>query len=815
MTGNWLRPWRDNAFRLLALALAIAGFALSSMVLLRAELEQRFEVRTAEMLGGELVLTGTRPPEVGQLALLQQQRTSEVIDFSTVLVHNDTLLLVSARAVDASYPLYGRLHIATGRFEPAQAMVNGPPPGELWVADQVLDRLSVKPGDQVTVGSKALRLTGIVRQLPDQNAGFYSMSPRIVFNRSDLDAAEVLGPGTHVHHQLMISAASSVVVALQTKLEATLRPDQRVEDVATAEVTSMGPLRQLTLWANLAVLLISLLCGATIYLATTQRVNRRARLAGLLRSFGARRMQVIARLLGTEFIAVLPAAATGCALGIGLIALLRHLLDWQGPLAATTGDWIAVLISPLLLWFAFALPRLSALIRVPAMDVLKQRNRQQTLSANLELAAALGAPVLLAGLLTDSLADLGQLLLLLVALGAGLPALLWPLIKGLELISAKLPLAARLGLRRLSRRPAVTLPLLASLTLAMTVLALAGQTGNQLLEEWRTRLPAQAPNHFVLNLFDKDLGTFRQWLDQHHAIAQPLYPIVRGRLTEINGEPVSRTVTKEKEPRHESLNRDLALTEAADMLPSNRINAGAWHPSPGTVSVEQRIADGLGLKLGDKLVFTTSQGSVSATVASLREVDWESFEPNFYFMFASGGLRDQDIAWLTSFWLPDGSGERLAQLMSSLPHITLLDVNELLKKADEIITQASGATALLAVLLMFAAILVLAAALLGGQAQRGRDNALLRTLGGDKNLLNRIVWIEFFTLCGCAAISAMLIVTAAVYPLGTRLFGELPPFSSWQLLPLPLAIAVTFCGVLASRGALRQPALSLLREEQD
>ncbi len=813
MMKSWLGPWRDRAFQLLALAITIASFALSSIILLHAELEQRFAVRTAEMLGGELVLTGTRAPEPDQRKLLSDSLTATVVDFSTVLVHNDELLLVSARAVDEHYPLYGQMQTAPSRFDKAQATAQGPAPGEIWVEDQVLDRLKIKPGDKLAIGSEELLLSRVIQQLPDQSAGFYSMNPRIVFNAKDLASTGVLGPGTRITYRQMISGDATTITKLQNDLDATLRPDQRLEDIENAAVRSMGPLRQLTLWANLAVLLVAMLCGATIYLATSERVARRARLAGLLRSFGASRRQIISRLLGTEFIAMLPASAIGSLLGIGLISIIHQSLDWQGSLTATGVQWTTILIAPLVLWLAFALPRLTALIRIPAIDVLNQRNKPKPLSTNIELTAALGAPVLLAGLLTESLADLGNLLGLLVVLGVGLPALLWPILKTLDLISGKLPLASRLALRRLSRRPALTLPLLAALTMAMAVIALAGQTGNQLLDEWRSRLPQQAPNHFVLNLFEKDFPIFNQWLEKQGAITQPFYPIVRGRLTEINGAPVSEAVTKEKENRNEALNRDLALTEAADMLASNKINSGTWHPAKGTVSVEQELADRLGLNLGDKLMFITSRGAVRAEIASLREVDWDTFEPNFYFMFAPGGLADQDITWLTGFWLPDGDGKRLADLMTQLPHITLLDVNTLLNKANEIIGQASGATALLAVLLMSAAVLVLAAALLGGQAQRGRDNALLRTLGGDLTLIYRVTWAEFITLCGCAASAAMIIIFAALYPLTAQLLNDTPDLSYWQLVPLLIGLGVASVGVLASRGALNKPALSLLRDE--
>lgn len=814
LTVRVRRCWRDGAFRLLALALAVAALTLALAVLLRAELTQRYAVRSAELLGGDLVLTGTRPPEAAQIALAAALRHAEVIDFNTVLVRGDELLLVSARAADDHYPLYGSLQVAADRFAPAQPRRQGPLSGELWVADQVIDRLAVAPGAALAVGGAQLKLAAVLRQQPDQGANFYQMNPRVLFNSADLDATGVIGPGTQLHHRLLVAGEAAAIARARSALLATLRPDQRLETVADAAVRSMGPLRELTLWASLGVLLVSLLCGAAIYLATGQRVRRRARLAALLRSFGACRNQLLGHVLGDDFVAVLPAAAAGALAGWGLILILRHLLGWSGPLAATPADWLTLALGPLALWLGFALPQLMALARTPALQVLHRRDVRRP-SALPELAAALAAPVLLAGLLTDSLAGLGRLLGSLIALGALLPVLLWPLLKGMDILGERLPLAARLAVRRLSRRPGLTLPLLAALSLALAVLALAGLTGNALPDRWRTQVPARAPNHFVLNLFGADLERFQHWLTKHQAEPQPLYPVVRGRLSEVNGAPVREAITKDDKQPPAALNRDLALTEASALPASNRVEEGAWQPGAGSVSVEQSLAAKLGLQLGDDLLFTTSRGNLRAQVTSMRAVDWDSFEPNFYFMFAPGSFIAEDITWLTSFWLPPGNGARLAELLRELPHLTILDVNTLLAKAQEIVGQASRASALLAILLMVAALLVLAASLLAGQAQRGRDNALLRTLGGGRALLARVIWIEFLTLGGAAAFGATLIAAAALYPLGELLFDGTPPWSPWLLLPLGLGLLVATGGRIASRRALAETPLTLLREDGD
>ena len=330
----------------------------------------------------------------------------------------------------------------------------------------------------------------------------------------------------------------------------------------------------------------------------------------------------------------------------------------------------------------------------------------------------------------------------------------------------------------------------------MTILTLAGLTGTGLLADWRQKLPDNAPNHFVINLFDADRDVLAEWQSQHNAKPEPLYPIVRGRLTEINDEPVREAVTKENDQAARALNRDLALTESATIPVSNQLSAGVWHgTTPGEVSVEKELAEGLQLNLGDKLTFVTSRGELHTNVTSIRDVDWESFAPNFYFMFSPGDLANEDVTWLTSFWLPEGDGQRLAQLMQALPHITLFDVNAILDQAQQIVKQASQATAVLAGLLILASLLVLSAALLSTARQRQADQALLRVFGAKKSLLRSINRLEFLALGLCAAGVAVLMVLMALVPLAALLFDGQVPGLRWLLLPPCLGLVVAAIGL--------------------
>lgn len=837
-----LRPWHDRAFRVLALSLFVASVSLSAIVLLRAELESRFDRRGAEMLGGDLEIDSANPATEAQKALLVSavgnENLSENVRFRSVLVVADDILLVSVKAVDDHWPLYGSAAIAEGRFAASTPVQHGPVPGDAWVGEQVLDRLQLKVGDNITVGSLPLHIRAVIRQEPDQGAGFYGMSPRVLMHHADLADTGILADGSRANYELSLRLSAAAPVnsidsrviteteTIKTQLEPTLRPDQTIDTVSERQQGGLGPMRQMTLWISLGVMLIALLCGAAIYLTTSLRVARKAKLSALLRTFGASRRVIMQRLLGEELIAIVPVVVVGIFSGIILTLLTRFLLDWHEPVAAGPRHWLAVAMAPFALFCAFALPRLSALVQVPAVQVLNNNAASSLRRNGVELAAALLAPVLIGALLIGSVMDLLVLLLLLGGLGAALPLLLWPLLLGLEKTSQRWSVTRRLAIRRLSRRPATTLPLLSALSLAMAILTLAGLTGSELLADWRRKLPEQAPNHFVINLFDADRALLSDWQSKHQAIAEPLYPIVRGRLTEINDAPVSAAVTKESDRAERALNRDLALTESTQLPESNQLIEGQWYGAGENngektaslshdvnaintleVSVESELAEALQLSLGDRLTFVTSRGELSANVTSIRKVDWESFAPNFYFMFSDNAFAQQDITWLTSFWLPAGNGQRLAELMQSLPHITLFDVNALLDQAEDIIGQASQATAVLATLLIAASLLVLSAALLSTARQRQADEALLRVFGARAQLLHSINRLEFFALGFSAAAVATLMVLLALAPLAALLFDGRLPGLHWLLLPSALGLIVAAVGLKTVRSQQRPTSL--------
>ena len=787
------KPWRSPAFRVQAIALLVAAFAMTAMLILRDSVDQRFNQRTAVALGADWILEGTRFPEPSQQQAVADLRHAQAVSFSSVLINNDQFLLASIRALSEDFPLYGELSVSDSRFSKPYPIGHGPKSGTVWLAGQALDRLALKTGEFITLGERSFLITKVLVQEPNQQAGFYSMNPRALIHLADLESTAVLGPGSRYRHHLLVAADEAQRTVLDKQLSDTLRSDQSIETVGTTELRSQGPVEQMFLWSQLAVMLVVLLCAAAIYLTASHRARQQQTLCAVMKTVGARQQQIVRRLLGGDVLALLLPILAGVGLAV--------LVGWQ--LAALLGaDGLFVtpifwgLVGPVLLWLGFAAPTLWASLSLPATALLSGREAPARLGRRVLLIAIL-TPIPLAAIMTGSLAALWPLLLLTLAVSLGLPVILWPLVMLMDRFSARLGLPSRLALRRLSRRKAATLPLLAALIISLSVLSLSVQTGRELLGDWRATLPEQAPNYFVINLFDQDLDDFKNWLTDHNSESQPLYPVVRARLTGINDEPVRDAVTKEQDRAERALNRDLSLTEAAHLPESNKLTHGRRATGPEEVTVETKLAESLGLELGDSLTFTGAGPAINATVVGLREVDWESFAPNFYFIFSPDTLKAQGRTWITSFFLPEKQQAELGGLVQEFPQISLLDVNAILATLQDIIGQASRAAFVVGVLLLLAALLVLMAALLAMTDTLRRDNHLLVVIGGRRALLRKTAALQAFYLFGGAALLANLIHLAALIPLGMGLFDSRLPLSAWLLLPWSIAALVTLAALLA------------------
>jgi len=816
-----LRDARAGELRVLFFALLVAVAASTAIGYFGARLNGAMLLRATEFLGADLLLEGSSParPEQIQSGKDLGLQHAQVVEFSSVIATDQGIQLSSIKAADGIYPLRGQLKSAPAPF--AQEEAGGSPqPGEAWVEARLLTALDLKIGDSIDVGMKPLRLSRVLTYEPDRAGNFYSLTPRVMINLADLTATGVVQPGSRVSYRELWRGDASALATYRAQLKPGLAANQRLQDARDGNRQIGGALGKAERYLNMASLVAVLLSGVAVALSATRFATRRFDASALLRCLGLSRRETLVLFSLQLTVLGLLASISGALIGwfaqLGLFALLGDLLPTDVPPGGLLPA-IAGIGTGLVALAGFALPPLAALGRVPPLRVLRRDMLPIPSSTWMVYGAALGALGLIMWRLSLDLvltfALLGGGVLAALVLGG----LLLLVLKSLRRLLARASLPWRLGLGQLLRHPLAAAGQSLAFGLILLSMALIALLRGELLDTWQNQLPKNAPNYFALNILPADKQAFTDRLIELSAQSAPLYPVVPGRLISINGEPVQGIVSKDSQGDR-AVQRDLSLTWAAQLPAGNSITAGNWwsaQPSddiPG-VSVEGKVAESLKLKLGDHLVFTVGGVNREARVTSLRSINWDNFQPNFFMIFQPGTLQDLPATYLTSFYLAAGHDQQIIDLSRAFPAVTILQVEALLAQLRSILGQVTLAVEYVLLFVLAAGMAVLFSGLQATLDERIRQGALLRALGAERQLLVKARRIEFGLLGAVSGLLAAIgceLVSLVLYRYAFDLAWHPHPWL--LLLPLIGALLVGGAGVFGTRRALNASPLTVLRE---
>ena len=816
-----LRDWRAGELRLLFAALVIAVTATTAIGFFTDRLQRGMVSQSAGLLGGDLLLRGARAPSEAWLEEAQRRGLAHtrVLAFPSVVAHGEQLQLSAIRAVAEGYPLHGALRVADRPYGEDRVVADIPAPGEVWVEARLLPLLDIAVGDALELGQVRLRVSGVLAYEPGPGGGFFALAPRVLMNQQDLARAGVLQPGSRVSYQDFFAGESAVLAAFQDWLEPRLDPSQGLVDVRGGQPAVGGALQRAEQYLGLASLVAVLLAGVAIAMGARRYAERHFDVSAMLRCLGASQRELLALFLPQLLVLALLGSLMGIALGYlaqqGLLHLLRELLPAQLPPPGVL-PVVLGLLTGLIVLAGFALPPVLRLRQVPALRVLRRELTPMPLRGWLVYGAALGAMALLMWRYTGSAAlTLGLIGGTLAALALlALPA--WLLLRASRLLRPGLGATWRQGFQHLWRQPLLSISQILAFGLTFMAMALILLVRGDLLESWQRQLPAETPNHFVVNLLPDRLADFRAFLAARHIEDSGLYPLVRGRLAAIEGEdPASRVAEGEEPPG--AINRELNLTWSRTLPPGNQLTAGRWWPADtegeAVVSMEAGLAERLGVGLGDVLRFSFGAQTLEVTVTSLRSLRWDSFQPNFFMIFPPGLLDDQPATYMTSFYLPETDKGELATLLREFPAVTVIDLDRILNQVRDILRQVTLAVEFVLLFVLLAGFTVLYAALQASLDARLQEGALLRTLGASRRQLRAGHLAEFGLLGLLAGLLAALGAELVARLLYGRVF-DLVYATQWWLwgaLPLGGALLVGAAGVWATRRVVRQSPLVVLR----
>jgi len=813
------RDWRSGELALIALATAVAVAATTAVAAFVDRVEQAMVAESTSLLGGDLAVSSTRelPASLREAPARRGLASTGFVELRTVAASGERIQLVELKAVEPGYPLRGSLMTADTPFGTPRSRAGGPPPGEVWVEPRLLSMLQLEVGARVRIGEWRPVIGAVLALEPDRGGNLFALAPRVLMAKQDLPATGLVSAASRVTHTLLLAGEAEAVAAFADWLEARELPGTRVRTVSEARPELDTAMSRARLFLGVAAW-VSLCIGAVaIGTAARRYAERHLDPVALMRCLGARRSYVLALVCWQLLLVALAAAALGIAAGYGAQTVLAGLLadlasaslPPAGPRAAVTG-----LLAALVAVFGFGLPPLLAIRDVPPARVL---NRAAPASAGRYRWLYLLSVIALA-LLTPwqdmegpgtgwLIAGTAGAVLALGLSAAALIALMSPL-------RGRVGVAWRYGLAALARRPGATLLQAVAIGLGIMVLLLLTTVHRDILARWRASLPPEAPNNFLINIQPEEVAPLSRWLAGRGLEGTELYPMVRARLTAINGEPLDPDAYEDPRARRLAT-REFNLSAAAELKHDNRVVAGEWWSpgaDPGQFSFEQEIAEALGVGIGDRLSYDAAGQSISGRITNVRAVQWDSFEVNFFVLTPPALIEGLPATWITAFYLPPERGALMADLLAEFPSVTVLNVDAVLERVRAIIDGVARAIAFVFLFTLLSGLLVLAAAILASQDARLREAAVLRALGAQSGQIRAAFLAELLSIGAIGGTVAGLCATGTGYLLATRVFRiAYLPAADIVLLGTAAGVAVGALAALAPmRGIMRSRPQALL-----
>ena len=822
------RDARAGELHLLLLAVALAVAALTAVGFFSDRLQQGLQRDARHLLGGDAVVRSDQPAPA---AFVQQAQAlglelTQHLGFPTMARADDaqggTVRLVALKAVQDNYPLRGQLLVGTALGDPGQATTEVPRPGTVWVDPALLAALGVQVGQVLWLGDSRLTIERLIVLEPDRGGGFMSLQPRVLLHQSDLAATGLVQPASRIAYRLVVAgqdaAVQQYVAWAQAEIERSGVRGAQLESFETGRPELQQTLQRAEQFLSLVALLAALLCAVAVSIAARVYATRHLDDCAMLRVLGLSQA-TMARAYALSFVLVgLLASLIGVLLGYlvhhGFVLLLADLL--RADLPAPSG-WPALfgLGVGLTLMLAFGLPPVLQLARVPPLRVIRREvGGIKPASLGVLLLGGLGFAALLLGVSHDL--QMGLIAVGGFAAAAALFAVTsYAAVRLLRRFvnEATAPTWLRLATRQIAARPAYAVLQISALGIGLLALLLLVLLRTDLISSWQQATPADAPNRFVINIQPDQADAFQASLRAQGIEGFDWYPMFRGRLVAINDQPVDADALPTERGRR-LVEREFNLSHSALAPTHNAIVAGRWQPEEaGSISVEEGLAEELGLQLGDRLTFEIAGAPVQARISSLREVDWSSMRANFFVLFPVSQLPDVPVTYLSAFRAPATPGFD-ADLVRAYPNVTLIDLSGTLAQLQQVLTQVTRAVEFLFSFTLAAGLVVLFAAIGATRSEREREYAILRALGAQTDLLRGVQRAELAGVGLLAGLLAGLAALATNWALARWVFG----FDWTPALWVPLAGAVAgavlalAAGWAGLRSVLRTPVVQTLRQ---
>lgn len=858
------QSFATSGIYLLIIALSLAISATTALKFSNDQVQQAVTLQAAKMQAADLVLSDNYPIEQQWLKQADQLKLkqSQVTMFGSMASTHDQFVMVNVKAIDQAFPLRGELRVL-----PNQKL----PSGGIWLSKRAQELLKLKVGDTVQIADGQFKVAGIIEHDSNQELGFSAFSPTVIISQADVAKTNAVQIGSRIEYRLLMAGDSQAVAEYQRVFKAfkeqeksnhtkdsVKRPEQNpavqqnghqlsdqsgdhsgnqqsnsaqtdqstqamqnaesdLEDQTSLRLRNandgnsrlLKPIENLDIFLQLANILTILLCGLAIALTSQRYVQQNQDHIALMRCMGTTKQQIFQTYLGLLVVVILIAIVIGSILGLVLGYSLLQLMLQMIPNLELSFSAFEMLLGPLpiaiftsaIVLIGFIFPSLWQLLSTPPIRVIRQQEKSAR-SILWMMSAGLVSLIIFSLVLTENVILTTLVMGSVIVLTGLLYSMVWLILKTLK--------SMRNQLSAYVRTPSQTALQITALALGLSLITVLAVLRTDLLERWQQQLPEGTPNQFIYGLPPFELDAFKQQLEQQHWKSSPLYPNVKGRLLEKNGQAFSAELIKQSN----SLRRELNLTQTDQYPPDNIIIAGdAKLTKVGQVSIEAKLAEELGIKIGDHLTFSLPEGRLQAQVVNLRTVEWQSFSPNFFFIFAPNTLDENAGSYLGSFYVPPAEKVKMVSLIQQFSNTVFIDVSLIFDEIKRLVTVLVQIITVLAVLVSLSGFLVLIACINLLMDERKREVALMRSFGSSKRQLKNMMSLEIGFIGLLAGIVSCFFaeVISAIASYRMDMVVQLH-WEIWIILPVLMALLCALIGRYRLSYLSEIPPLQSLRE---
>ena len=798
---------------ILFLSIVLAVTSISSVGFLGDRLKSSMQMQASSILGADLVLRSASKIDSKylDLAAANDLDSAEMSTFLSMVITEDDNLLTSIKAVTASYPLRGELKIVNSQGTKIKHF-GSPEPGNIWIERKVLETLELMELDKISIGNKNFIVEGIIEDYPDRNSSFVGFYPVAIVNINDVDAMGVIQTGSRVVYRNLFSGTQDNLERFEKSLEG-MPANIRVQNALDVGDNLGEDIANSTTFFNLASLFTIIISVIASMMAVRRYASRNLLHTSLMKVFGASKLFILGHQIMQLTLVAIFASSLGLIFGYGLQHLLLSTL--QGIINAdlpppSSRPVILGFITAAFVIFATASPYIKILSETEPIRILRN-DFNIKLSSNLMI--YLVAFFTMFGFLGALFQDIKLIIyivisLILVTFFLYLIGRL--LIHGLSRVKFSYGTGWKLGLKNIVQRGNDSILQVIIFGLSLLFLVVLAETRTDLVDSWTETLDEDTPNYFLFNIQQYNLDPISNYFKNQGNVVPDFTPLIRGRLLSA-ARPGSEDINFDN-----LMEREANLTWQNQLPLSNSLVEGEWWTNGNEVaevSIDREIAESMNLKIGDELTFSAGGKTFSVTVSSFREIEWQSFSPNFFFILSPAAGRELPNSYITSIKL-ENSQKFMNNFTNRFPTITSVNLEAIIEQGKSSLASASLAVQYIFFLTFIAGILALIASVYSNRDQRTKETAIMHAIGASRALIFKSAASEFLIL-GLLSATTAIIFSIALSSVIFIQFLDLIYSPNLLILGLSYLFGIGFifiAGVISIRKSIYASPMITLRD---